>query len=753
MKRNLYGKKMFVADLLIVSIWALFGWHFGGSRIIMPCLLLMRLALCFEMYRKSRWAFSGAVLFAIAFVAGSFDMPATKLVFEPIHKIIYVIGCLSGHVEEMFLAFSPYRTTLMVAVIWFFWSVIAAWLVLVPLVCSLPNKSIIPLYRHKKKIWWYVGTVLAFCGLVCLEDKDFALFFGCALLSATPIAYQMIYRKGSVLQKLVADRLVMLYASIIVTFFIAMITGLHSIFYLKGTVALLAPVSLYVIALKLTHSKTIKTLPAFLFDISGLLFISVYGKAHELAITFISIGCALCLLASFLTYRQCKSVVAAGMLLLANVFILPLLLLGYNPYALIKADNVHLFGHHRGLYEYSYNGKVGLRDRYGVIIPAENQKMYFLDHRQNYVAVLEEDKSWREGEYGVYCLPERRLVIDACAGIAKIEKINGHEYKMIDSNGRHFATFSIPTNVYGVFNKNVEFKPHFSDVETPVGNFLDRLNDEYEIDPGENLYWQEMKNSNPYAYDLLCKTIAMSGIACSPANDLNFANAFASTVQNDSYYKGNIAKAIKDIDNLIYILGAGNQPDLNKCASLSRLMKSLKLSISYNGLISHGKIFHDEYIAWHNLMEAIVCYYEQSNNKLDWYSGKPMDMELEKASWLKQRSEFVNIENKIISKQGSYVCQLDSVMSIDDAKDAIDHYHCKYSPEFYHPLYYEIQPAFEDWLSARNCVAMTLPKEQAASYREVTKELESEYAGIIKSLDHWGLRPALNWDGRNPRYY
>ena len=365
---------------------------------------------------------------------------------------------------------------------------------------------------------------------------------------------------------------------------------------------------------------------------------------------------------------------------------------------------------------------------------------------------MEEDKGWREGEYGVYCLPERRFAIDACAGIAKIEKINGNEYKMIDSNGRHFATFSIPT-VYGVFNKNVEFNPHFSDVETPVGNFLDRLNDEYEIDPGENPYWQEMKAHNPKAYDLLCKLIAMSGMESSPANDLAYVNAFAFLIENDNYYNGDYNRALKEIDELLEILGCGNQPDLNTCADLCRLMESVKLFTAYDGLLSHGETLKYEYLAWHNLMEAIVCYYEQSNNKLDWYSSKPMDMELEKASWLKQRGEFVDIENKIISKYGRYVCKLDSVMSIDDAKDVIGYYHCKYSPAFYHPMYYEIQPAFEDWLSARNCVAMTLPKEQAASYREVTKELESEYAGIIKSLDHWGLRPALNWDGRNPRYY
>lgn len=30
MKRNIYGIKMFIADLIIVSFWALFAWHDVG---------------------------------------------------------------------------------------------------------------------------------------------------------------------------------------------------------------------------------------------------------------------------------------------------------------------------------------------------------------------------------------------------------------------------------------------------------------------------------------------------------------------------------------------------------------------------------------------------------------------------------------------------------------------------------------------------------------------------------------------------
>lgn len=45
MKRNLYGKKMFIADLLIVGLWALFAWHFAWGRIVTPVMIALRIAL------------------------------------------------------------------------------------------------------------------------------------------------------------------------------------------------------------------------------------------------------------------------------------------------------------------------------------------------------------------------------------------------------------------------------------------------------------------------------------------------------------------------------------------------------------------------------------------------------------------------------------------------------------------------------------------------------------------------------------
>lgn len=755
MKRNLYGKKMFIADLLIVSLWTLFAWHTLGYGLVITGYIVMRIALCFELKHKSRWAFVSALLFGILFIGSVFGYPDAKVAFEPIKKMIFVAGCLFGFTEQTFDAFGPYADIQQRTILWVLWTIVSSWLVLVPVVCSWCFKSILPLYVHRKKIWWYIGCVIFFSVSVYFDSREFALFFFGLLMFAIPVAYHIIYRGRSMLQFVLNDKVFVQYIHLSVTFTIAMFAGLYWLSGARKIIAILAPIIGYVVLMKAYRVSSIKTFPAFLFGLAGLLYINVYDRMHELVIILLSVGGVLSIVASFLTYRQCKSLFASLFLLLSSVFVFPMLLLSYNPYSNVMNDYVHNFGrNHRGLYMISWKEGVGLRDRYGTIIPPKNHRLYFLDKAENYVAVLQNENPYMSDGYYVYNLKERRVVVTSYIEICDITRIDDNEFMMVAANGRKFASFILPQNQYGIFYKDLEFKPYFFDSETPMQQFIDRVNDDYYIDPENNRYWEGMKQSNPKAYDLLCKTIALSALECSPANDITFANAFADIVKYDSFYKGNTNKALNEMSDLLGYLGcSANQGDLNQCADLDRIIESLSLFMAYDGLISFGEIFHDEYIAWHNLMEAIISYYEFVNYHSEWYSSKPMDMELEKAEWLKERREFVDTEKQILGDNIKYVCCLDSVKTIDDVEEVVGTFQCDYDPDYYHPMYYEIWPAFKSWLAARQNVALTLSGTQAVSYNEVTKELESSYAEIIEGLDISGMHPALDWDGHSFKYH
>ena len=78
MKRNVYGTKMFVIDLILVSVWAIL-FSMGVS----PGLLLLipiRVALSFEMRRKSPWTLVSAVGFISAYVCcGQWTYPFERM--------------------------------------------------------------------------------------------------------------------------------------------------------------------------------------------------------------------------------------------------------------------------------------------------------------------------------------------------------------------------------------------------------------------------------------------------------------------------------------------------------------------------------------------------------------------------------------------------------------------------------------------------------------------------------------------------
>ena len=68
MIRNLYGNKMFIADLILTSIWALFFSRYCNSLLLLALMIPIRIALCFEMEHKSPWTLISATGFLIAYI-------------------------------------------------------------------------------------------------------------------------------------------------------------------------------------------------------------------------------------------------------------------------------------------------------------------------------------------------------------------------------------------------------------------------------------------------------------------------------------------------------------------------------------------------------------------------------------------------------------------------------------------------------------------------------------------------------------
>lgn len=342
MKRNLYGKKMFLADLLIVSLWALFAWHFTWGRIVTPAMIVLRISLSFMMYRKSRWAFFNAVTYALMFIGIIFNMPDIDVDFEPIGKIAYVVCCLFGFSDWAVKAFDFRNHVPIESALYLFWGIYMAWLIVMPIICTWNRKGIMPILKHRKKIWWYIGGVVAFFAFVWFTDKDSSIFIGGLLLSITPLAYRIIYHRGrpSILQSILQNKVFMYYLAIASVLFGAIFIGLYEVNGAKPFAAFLFPIILYVIAIRISNANGIKTTPALLLGIAGFLQMLVYNRFHDNVIMLLSVASVLACIGVFLTYRQTRSLFSSLLLLTASIFVLPITLLGYNPYAVIDANEV-----------------------------------------------------------------------------------------------------------------------------------------------------------------------------------------------------------------------------------------------------------------------------------------------------------------------------------------------------------------------------------------------------------------------------
>lgn len=466
MNRSLYGKKMFIADLLVVSLWALFTWHFTWDRIMTPVMIGLRLALCFMLYRKSRWSFFNAALFVGMYVGMACGVPSHGIAYEPIVKIAYVSCCLFGYSDWAIQAFD-YRNGLPAEIpVYIFRGLYSLWLITVPAVCSWKFKSVLPLFRHHKRLIWYVGIVAALFAYVYFSDRDSSVLAGGFLMSLTPLVHRcIIHRKGcpALLQSILQDRVLMIYASIATVLSSAILIGLYEVNAAKPFAAFLFPIVLYATALRACHIKVIKTTPAILLGVAGFLDMMVYNRGHEMVIILLCVSGLLSIIGTVLIYRQCRSVFVGLLLLIANLFILPVSLLGYNPYAAIDADEVislrsNSLSCRHGLFEFKQHGSIGLRDRYGIVLYANYQDYESLDRKGDYIVLYNYSRDWRDNAIeGIFDMKHRRNILPEDAhDLYRIAKIRDKVYAIFNHEGDQVYTLHLLGAYNGMYNYEIQ---------------------------------------------------------------------------------------------------------------------------------------------------------------------------------------------------------------------------------------------------------------------------------------------------------
>lgn len=754
MKPAFYGKKMFVADLILVSIWAFFFSRYCSTGLLL--LIPIRVGLCFEMQRKSPWTLVSAVAFLLAYSAvGNFDRPFARMFFN--------FFCAIGESELMIDIFSKPLEWEMeawiggVSALWFIW------LVVLPVVVGILQRRIKEIQWKKKGIWIYLIPLSVLCVWIMFDEGEVGAILWGLFIACLPIFYWTIYRRNgrSLVQLIISDRQILWYVAFVTFMLSAFTIGLKDISSLKLIGLLALPPLFYIMLVRVMRLGVVLTRCCVALSLAGWLYWLSLDVEEYVTIIMLCVAVGLAIYVGVTIIVRTRRWVAPAMLMLTIPVIIAPGILGLNPYVVTDADYTRMYvtnlSVRNGVYvvekgiakDKIYVRQYGLRDRYGLILPMKYTELKPVDRWGRFLAVnapIKRESLISSQRYGIFDLRNRKFVIaPENIAISQIEKIDDMTFKLINPDGRYFATLYMPGEYRSAYSPDAHVEPHFAEGETSVNEFLGRIQN-INID---NKYWRAMRKTNPHAYRLLVMLSELGGEESSPVNDLNFAKAIRDVVNKDSYYRGNMNMALDDIDQLSEtITDSGSQTDINIWTDYLRLTASVRTSLAYDGLMNKmpdNKWINREYVAWHNLIEA-MAYYLDYLYSAETYRAVPEEKNMRILGWLNHRRVALSKEQDILSGNLVYSVdpvKSDSIKTDSDFDDFFSNFHSYFDPYYYNPMWNEIKAAFDEWVFARTKIAEELEPDKSLSYKQYSREVIDSVFSDIKELDFPGFRPAL----------
>lgn len=442
------------------------------------------------------------------------------------------------------------------------------WLVIMPLVTGISFRNVRQIKWTNKWIWIYIVPFIGLCLWTIIEEGEVGCILLGLVISFLPVVYWSIYdRNGrSPIQLLLKDRNVSWYLLYVTLFLSAITIGLKDITSLKLIGLVVFPAAFYILLTISFRLGTILTRCCLALSVSGWLYWLAFDTGKAGTIVLLSIAIGLIIFAGVTIIVKTNSWKIPMILMLVVPTVIIPCTLGLNPYIAIDADYTRMYVSNvsvrNGVYviekyyekndsgqPFVYGRKYGLRDRYGVILPIEYTELKTLDRWGRYVATNSSDRYGNlksDQRYGVFDLRNRTFVVNPkIIDVSGLEKIDDKSFKLINSEGRYFATLYFPGEYRGTYHPDAHVEPHYADGEISIEEFIGRSqNPNLDVD---NPYWKAMRKKNPHAYRLLIQLSELGNEESSTMNDLNYARAVREIIRNDSYFKGNVEKALSDV--------------------------------------------------------------------------------------------------------------------------------------------------------------------------------------------------------------
>lgn len=409
-------KILFVFDLLLCNVWGLFmfsTWEFSIRALVVPMsLVAMRLMLSFLVYKRVGWGLYSAIAFAVLLL---FYEHRDFVIALPILGMVdYTCMIFCGAAPKLFYAdyyYTPDKETgHLIANIGYAWLV--GYPIIIGLLSLLKLKAVkvrmMPGWKTVLKYTIGVSVYVNFYEYVREPSSPPDWWAWTLLMSFVPIIIERYNYKNNPVSftPLWKDRQVRYYGLLSLIMLTAFLIGRENPSYLGLIGALALPVLLLYVTLQ-SDRKPLRRQDALILVFGSFVFWWAQFFDHELRIMALVLNLCCVAYVCLLKGLNWKTLLFVPMSI--ALFIQPLCI-GYNLYT---ATHVGMRAKYR-YYDRAINGlwvvdegkdKLGIRDRYGMVLNADYEEICQLQPSKPYVKVL------KNGKWGVYDLEQHRMDI------------------------------------------------------------------------------------------------------------------------------------------------------------------------------------------------------------------------------------------------------------------------------------------------------------------------------------------------------
>lgn len=736
MNKNRLLQYVSVFDLVAISVWALFTlWHLGIASFLMPVMILLRLAISFALSRRQKNTAWLIAVFTVVFILllGFQPTSPNEALLRPLGKMYdCLVSLFQGHSTMLEGAYHYWGNhgdnVPFPGIGWIMWGLLwLSWVVLEPIavyIVLLIRKGLVSTKWPWKKVFlstlYFVAFLLFLIGYkyLHLDRKLDTPYLWWLFFLFLPFVLRI--RKKNIPMD------VFRYGVVTVVFAIAFSAGfvMNSVFSL---VAIFASTPLFYYFVGIRWSKPYlsdKSALCLVYPIviSGFLFWTAQYTARGFCVLLLSASAACMGYVAIRHYRRTHSVTVSILVFLVCSFVLPSISIGYNRYNGIETKrwfNCRTYHYSsRGLLYVLKDGAMGIRDRFGLVMPCEYEWVMPMGNKLKPFVKFQDGFAW-----GIYDLERQEIVVQPA--YRDIFEYDHNVWRLVPEEGENDKYFIGSKFYYRFDMDNWRISDNPEGYELSAGLCLRYDRDvPHSDDLGKLLYTMiatlSTKNDNASYADLYWDW----GLRIS--SEIDSLNLYAGLFESSDSSRYDMA--MDAIVEYIHESSGGNQPEMNCWSYVTAVMENYRM-IHANQALADSLPDLDmrrEYTLYNEYMVAL----EEWESRIDAafgedYSSKPMDVNATAKYRFKKRrqslEEFMNVlsHKQQISCKGKISDRLVQRHFDDMAKP----YRNTDLGEYYVD---NIRYSFRNWMDFRNEIAYKMPRNLATAYRNQTENLKRE---------------------------